>query len=659
MVFMEASGGLTAGFGTVAYALLLLTPGAWITCGLKLGDIPFWARICTAAVLSPLVVCVEFYAIRLAGVPFAGTALLLLILNLPALYLVWIRRESLKSVDRTGLLVGAALIILPAACLAGLLVRPDSRVHAPHGWIHEDPAYMLARGDLALEDPTLAGIRLSYPPWGPLVLPAVQGFLVASPPVVSYIWSDLIWLVVFCSFGAGVAREMGGGWLARISSAIFLVVGMNPVGQIVTQWWPCCDVRDIQSFTKFELFGPMALALAMLMAMIYFVTRSGPLSTGTLAVTFLLLAGIGLLYPLLFPPGCCVIGARAMVPVLDGRSVEWPVVRKEWLLWTALVLVAGALTYDEIRFLTLDRHTADSAVSFSGKGVAARKFRDALIVTSLFISGWAFTVRRCWQSRRSATAILSVAAAASYVLYAMIHIPFYNNEYKFVFPAAMCLTVFPGIAMERVWNEWPRRWSVLALAAISILVLGTYGRFVWSTWPAPWALPRPASARPFERVPVLDTSGYYLRLDRTEPRSGLCDAVFQMTPPDAVLVVDDGTLYYPGLTSRSLYVSMPNRLYSGINVLSDDLDADIRGYGREVLARRRATLTELYGGADCRRQREALDTVLALNRPVALITESRHVKLVELLESLKTADELYSKDGLTLWQVHGPRTGAR
>src|ERR1700683_2115670 len=97
---------------------------------------------------------------------------------------------------------------------------------------------MLARGELILESPTLAGVRLSYPPWGPLVLPAVQSFLVQSPPISSYIWSDLLWLILFFGFGAGIAAEMGGGKLAQISTGVWLIVGWTPVGYLILMRWP-------------------------------------------------------------------------------------------------------------------------------------------------------------------------------------------------------------------------------------------------------------------------------------------------------------------------------------------------------------------------------------------------------------------------------------
>src|ERR1700680_540120 len=99
-------GNVSTLFGVLGYLLLVFTPGAWITFGLSLDRIPFWARLLTGAMLSPLVVCAEFYLIRLAGIPFGTTAVILVLVNVPAIYLVWRRRGKLSSMKGSDWLVG-------------------------------------------------------------------------------------------------------------------------------------------------------------------------------------------------------------------------------------------------------------------------------------------------------------------------------------------------------------------------------------------------------------------------------------------------------------------------------------------------------------------------------------------------------------------------
>src|SRR5271166_6279409 len=100
-----------AWFGTLGYLVLVFTPGAWITFGLALNGIPFWARLFTGAMLSPLIVCGEFYAIRLTGIPFGPTAVVLVMLNLPATYLIWKRRPNVTSLDRSDWLIATSALV--------------------------------------------------------------------------------------------------------------------------------------------------------------------------------------------------------------------------------------------------------------------------------------------------------------------------------------------------------------------------------------------------------------------------------------------------------------------------------------------------------------------------------------------------------------------
>src|ERR1700680_4106336 len=232
------SGNVSTLLGVLGYLLLVFTPGAWITFGLSLDRVPFWARLLTGAMLSPLVVCAEFYLIRLTGIPFWTTALMLVLVNLPAIYLVWKRRGKLSSMKGSDWLVGAAAIVIPVICVLSLLLTTDARIYSAHAWLHADPVYMFARGQLILEDPTLAGVKLVYPVWSALVFQAVHSFLVNSPPVASYVWGNLLWLICIYGFAAGITSEMGGGKLAQLSSGIWLLLGTNPVGYILMKLAP-------------------------------------------------------------------------------------------------------------------------------------------------------------------------------------------------------------------------------------------------------------------------------------------------------------------------------------------------------------------------------------------------------------------------------------
>jgi hypothetical protein len=657
--FLRIPGDLPAWLGALGYVLLVFAPGAWITFGLALDGIPFWARLFTGAALSPLIVCVEFYAIRLVGIPFELTAVLLVILNLPAIYFVWKRRIKVVPLHRSDWLVGAAAVVIPIVCMIPVLIHMDERIHSPHSWLHADAVYMFARGDLVLEDPTLAGIRLAYPVWSALVFQAVHSFLVNSPPVSCFVWNNLLLLIVVYGFVAGITKEMGGHKLAQLSSGIWLLLGANPVGWILMKLAPggmshelWGDMRYTPWVSKFLVFSPMPLAIGMMMAMIYLLVRAGPLTKQVLAVICLLFSGIGLLYPLLLPPACGLIGARAIAILPARQNRRWSIPYREWLALAGLLLVAILVTYSEIRFLTSDRHVATSPIFLSAIPSAARKIFESLVATSLFVAGLAFTFRTCWKSKRTATVFLLAGALASYILYAAFNIPYYENEYKFIFAVVMCLAVFPAIAVERIWREWPRTKAVPVLTATALLVLATYAHWTYAHWPSPWSERTSGSPRPELKYDAqLKTGEFYLQLDPKQTWSGVCSAVRRLTPADSILILNNGAFYYPVFTGRSLYVSALNRIYAGVNHRADDLDADLRGYGWEILAQRRATLADLFNATDSSRRERALAALLALKRPVAIIAEPQHSGLLEWLKQRETASQLYAENGLSLWFI--------
>jgi hypothetical protein len=227
--FFLIPGDWSAWLGGLSFLLLMFIPGAWVTFAPALGGVPFWARLFTGAMLSPLVLCAEFYAVRPMGFAFGPTAVILVFLNLPALYFVWKRRGNLASLTTSGWLAGVAAVAIPAVCLTSILIHMDTRIFAPHSWLHADPMYMFARGDLVPEAPTLAGIRLSYPVWTALVGPVVQSFLLNSPPVSSYVWGNLVALIAVYAFAAAIAKALGGGKLAQYTCGIWLFLGANPI----------------------------------------------------------------------------------------------------------------------------------------------------------------------------------------------------------------------------------------------------------------------------------------------------------------------------------------------------------------------------------------------------------------------------------------------
>jgi hypothetical protein len=654
--FISISGDPSMWFGPLGCFLLMFTPGAWFTFAFTLPGVQFWARLFTGAMLSPLILCAEFYPLRLAGMSFGTTAIVLVFLNFPVLYFVWKRRGRWASLGAGDWLVGVAAVVIPIACMIPILTSMEARIFSPHSWYHADLIYEFARGNLVIESPTLAGLRLPYPVWTPLVASTVKSFLLDSPPVRTYVWGNLLELIAVSAFAAGIAGQVGGGKLAQFTAGIWLLLGTNPIGYILIKVAPSGmahqlwgDWRYTPWVSKFGLLSPMTLALGMFMALIYFLIPSGPLTNGHFLVIGLLLSGVGLVYPLLFPPACGLIVARAIAPLIGQLKRQWSY--REWLAWAGLALIAVLLTYGEIKFMTSARQVSSGMVLLSAPASAARKAIASLIATSLLLAGLAFTFRERWKDKPAATAFLVCGALFSYVLYAVFFIPYYENEYKFVFSVAMCLAPFPAIAAEKIWRQWPRVYAVPLIGGMTILLAGCFAHFTYVTWPSPWLWQH---AR-FEKNPQVDLSHFRLKLNQPAAWGGICEAVWHETPPNSVLLLDDNAVYYPAFMDRSLFVSASSRLYPGVNLLPDEIDGDLRGYGHDIIKERRAILADFFAASDDARRDQAFDAVHALHRPVAIVTEPRHAALIEWLGHRKDASRLDMQDGLSLWLMDDAR----
>jgi hypothetical protein len=523
---------------------------------------------------------------------------------------------------------------------------------------------MFVRGDLVPEASTLAGLRMSYPVWSGLPFEAIHSYLVQAPPQTTYIWSDLLLLIAVCGLAAGIVKELGGGMLARVSAPLFLLLGTNPIGYFLAhtaalhklpQIWG--DERYTPWVNKFMLFGPMTMGIAMTMGIIYLLVRPGAIRWEIHVVLGLLLCSIGLFYPLLFPSACGVVCARVLAGLTEEGLLRWKGHLGQQLPLVGLVLLACLLTYAEVRFMTAARHNASREVLLSAPHAAVRKLSAAIIATSLLLTGLAISLRRLCAIQRRATVVLLVGAAASYLLYVVFFVPFYENEYKFIFTAAMCLAAFPAIAIEHVWKEWPRPTAILAVAFMLALPLTAYGEWAYINWPAPW-LGAHSTSKSYAQTydPPLNTDHFCLQLNARDERFGICNAVRTMTPPRSVLLVDDSAIYYPQLTGRSLYVSAQNRSYPGVNLWADALDVEVGGYGSEVLTQRRSILSDFFESKDSALRETALHAVQYLKRPIAIVVDSAHPDLINWLKSNKAAHELYAESGYSLWLIDETET---
>src|SRR3954452_13667351 len=123
--------------GVLAFLLLVFAPGAWVTFGLRLFQVPFWARLFTGAMLSPVIVAVQFFCLRSAGLRFETTIFGLVLVNAPALWLI--RKNAGKLPERGAWILAAAALAVPVICLGEFLLYPAARIFSSHAWVYADP----------------------------------------------------------------------------------------------------------------------------------------------------------------------------------------------------------------------------------------------------------------------------------------------------------------------------------------------------------------------------------------------------------------------------------------------------------------------------------------------------------------------------------------
>lgn len=637
--------------GIIGAIALVFLPGAWITFGLRLSDLAFWARLLIGAVLAPLVVCLQFYILRLLGVPFELTVILLSFINLPALYLILkqVRHLSLPS-GRT--IAGWVLVLLiPFAFFAWALVDTQYLLFGGHGWLYSDPIYMVANGSLVLEEPHLAGLRFGYP-WFGLVYQGILSFLIDSPPAISFIWTNLVWLLIIFGFMAGIVGELGGNRFSRITSVIWLAFGVNFVGFVVSEiglavfgYYPYYigDLRYTPWLMKFLWFEQEPMALGIFIALAYLLVRQSrsSLNRNILILIGILVCGMGILYPPLFPAAAALVGAKVIALFLNRRWTSQSMFWRQILGLGIGLLLAGIVTLIYVRYLNQDRVTG--AILLSWRRLLFDKSVASVVVTLPLSIGLILALRRYWMERRSAIIVLVLGALASLFLYVVFYLPGFHNEYKFMFTAIICLAPFPSLALEPSMDKLGK-WAIPAFGIIALILAIPFAFNMARGWPF---------FADTSETPTVDVTSFELRLLDEPSYSGLTDAIRKKTPPNSILVLQNGEIHFPSFTGMALYVQPQHeKPYPGINIIIDDILRYSRGYDMQIVEDRRFVVDELFHSHDEDRIAKSLDRILRFERPVAIVIEEvQDSALLEWLVGEGKGTSLYEGDNLVLWVV--------
>lgn len=640
--------------GAVASLLLIFLPGAWLTFGLPQKGLPFWARLLAGIMLAPLAISAQFYLFRLLSIPFDLSAVLCVAVNLPVIYLIYRQRVKLPVPDRNAILAAIIVAVVILASIAPFLINPQERLYTWEAWTQADVVYSVANGNLLLEDAELAGVRLAYP-WVGHVYQAVLSFWAGTPPVTNYIWPNLIWLLCIFGFAAGIVAELGGNSLSRVTVAIWLAFGVNFVGYVLGNLVPLAwikahpilggiwgDNRFTPWLDKILFFGQMYFAMGLFIAILYLMLKEWPDGSKRdyIIITGLMLCALALIYPVLLPPACLVVGLRGLLVLIEKRTRLGDSVGEILGLGLILLIALGvALAYT--RFLTSDR-PGTTLLGLNPFSFMRQRVIESIIVMSPLLAGLAVVLFRLWKEKRPALVLLVLGGVLSCSLYVFFSIPWYRNEYKFIFTAAICMAPFPALALEPLIQRAGR--AALPLLAIFTGILA---------FPLASHVYLNAYTLYTETGPLVDTHNFDLRLADQEPLSGLLDAVRLKTPTDTLLVFDRANLHLPTLTRRQLYVPPAQAApYPGVLVTSDETLTLAKGYSPLLLGERRSTLKDLFETQDNEKMSLALDKILELDRPLALILEQpRQGALVNWLSVQHIGRSIYNENGFDLWLI--------
>jgi hypothetical protein len=531
-----------------------------------------------------------------------------------------------------------------------------------HAWMHADIIYMISNGELLLDEPELAGIRLGYP-WAGHVFQACLSYVIDSPPVSSYIWTNLVWLLCILGISYYIVGEFGGNHFSRITSTIWLCFGLNFFGYVLVQlcpsWlvqklWLGGDYRSTPWVLKFYFFEQVMFGLAIFCYLLYLmiaktIDRS---SLHYIALTIVLLCGIGVVYPILFAPAAIIVVVRATAPLFlrsdNGLAIE---LKRSTGLFLALLISSG-LTLIHVEFLTVDRVT--ESVVFPSLTLESAKYllikaQGSIIALSLFLIGFVIIARRCWSGNPIATLVLAAGGIGSLILNLSIEIPYFFNEYKFLFTAVICLTPFVALATDRI----PRT-KALTVPVFVISVIVLIAPFVHKIYnDFPWRRVYKYSPSTLMYHPSVDATTFDLRLTETEFMSDICDAIREGTATNTLLVIESCELQLPTLTQRRLYAPPEQEEQRpGVNMSSLDLLANVRGYGEQLITERRSIVYELFNSVETEQRKRSLEKILQLNQPIALILDrSRHASLRDWLPRDRSNQLLFENETTQVWVV--------
>jgi len=604
-------------------------------------------RLAVAIILSPVVATVEFFALRVLGFSFSQNAWALVLLNAFALLVIWRfadwRLPSAKSVK------WCLFTFLILALTAGFpwLVYSNARMFTGHTLMHTGLIYQIEAGQTYLEEPEMAGLRLSYP-WPGDVDWAVLSWILNWGPTRTYVLTNMVWLAAFCVVFLLILRECGISPFGSALAAVWMGLGTNIVSHVYV--WAALNflhhkatMRGDMRFTpwvrKFTMlgmngYGCVLLALIILAGIRAWQTRK-PV---WLALALVSYGGLGLLYPAMFPVAAIFAGVLCLASCFSFAGgklhVAW---RTAAVLAVALGVLTGLLSL-YIGALTRDRTIP--SLTLSTVQAVLWKIKSAPFVLAPFLAAAVFVPLRLWKG--SLLRLLLATAGLTGMVTVFLNVGRDGTEYKLVLGMAMLLAPLIGLAAD-LHLKTPLLRGLGVLLTLLLLI------------PALSAMRKQWGLNSETTLPYLRDNEFQVRLDGQEAHRQWVNVVREGTPRDTVLVVRATTRYLPALADRSLWAPPAPEIIPGYWMESDENLIAIRGYSEAVYNHRVDTMAQLFSD-DAQKASAVLAELQRLGRPVAIVVAGNEGKVLrELLGSRKDGRLIYRAPQSMIWLLFSSR----
>lgn len=633
------------------FIILTLLPGAWVAYGFRLDALQWPARLAFSGALSPVILAIQVLLLKAVGTPFPLIPTLLLVGNLPALLLI-VRAMRVgepapsQQWDKAALMGGGLFFaILVLYLLLPWQLIKNLRPFAWHALWHTDITYALTRNTLLPEEPELAGVTLAYG-WVGHVYWSVLGWSTNLPPTVTYAISNLLWLLfTFLLAYAVAANGLRLGRPATLISVGLTCLGTNAIGAVAwtvqRDWhWQSIylgDIRYTPLLGKYLGFETMPFAFALLLAVVLLSTVALRQPIKELAAPLTItLTGLGLIYPILLPVGCILVGALWLLLAtrLDGQS---PGYRWSALLWLAAGVGATVfLSFGFLAVVTQDRSTS----AFHLASLATMKSKVFHLISALLLMIPALLpLTRALFKRTAPVLLLTTAGLGAMAFYVVADLD--KLEYKYIMAATIILAPLAAGGVETVLHRLPKvQWGLAFASVIGLFIIHQT------------LMLRVGALIPENLVhaPPLREETFWIRLAAEDANASWTDTVRLFTPEDTVLVINQSTIHISSFVGRALYApsDVDGTLVTGYSVDNRFNLLTWRGYPVQLYEERLAVVQTIYTTTSVAEMRAAVAKLLTLQRPIAIYFTPA-IPMYQWLQTEGIGVELFARDGQIIW----------